>query len=142
MSSQPSLPAILDFKRDRSSDPARMNAAMEYLLADVRRVAALKPEFDAAIEELRTVGLSRLVEGLEPVFDRANEILAALETIFAAYGGNANPLDGLKAELLGEMDARAEALDQDRLTPDEAAIAANTAAIAALAADRWFLLHG
>jgi len=75
------LPAELDFTANPAATPARMDRAMEYIVARFRAVEAVQPDFLAAIETLKAVGLDRLAEALIPVFDQANGIAATLEAL-------------------------------------------------------------
>jgi hypothetical protein len=77
------LPNELDFATNsgREATPERMNRAMEYLLGLVRALQASRPEFEAAVEQLRAIGLERVTEVLNPIFDQATAIKAALVSI-------------------------------------------------------------
>ncbi len=76
-----SLPTELDFQKDRSASPARMNLAMEYILRRIAGLEAIQPEFERVIEQIRAIGLSRVTDVLAPILadaERIAEELAAL----------------------------------------------------------------
>lgn len=79
------LPRELDFQADTRATPARMNQAMEYILARVRAVEALKPRVDSAIEDLRRFGIERVAEILTPIFTEAMQIQEELQAIRTAW---------------------------------------------------------
>ena len=92
------LPREVDFAADRSASPERMNRAMSYLVAWLRRVEAYQPELKQIIDELRGVGLQRMAEVLTPIFLDA---VATGESLRAIR-------DGWEADLLpAEVAARA-----------------------------------
>lgn len=136
-----SLPPELDFTRDPEASPERMDRAMAYIFQRLGQLLALKPSIEAEIVALRDIGVERLNAGLEPAFTRANQILAALEPIFQLYV-QGQPLAALRAELLDLIEADALALEQDRLAPIDAAVAAHSTALAALADEAWFNNRG
>jgi hypothetical protein len=76
-----SLPRELDFVSDPVATPERMNAATGYLLALIRGLQASRPDYDAAIAQLQTIGLERVTDVLTPIFDNAEAIQAALQSI-------------------------------------------------------------
>ena len=47
------LPTELDFTKNPAATTARMNEAMDYIVARLRALQAIQPEFAAAITELR-----------------------------------------------------------------------------------------
>jgi phage-related tail fiber protein len=79
------LPAALDFAADPAATPARMNRAMAHIDARFRAVEAIQPDFLAAIEQLRQVGLERLAEALIPIFEDAESIDAYLKGLQDEY---------------------------------------------------------
>lgn len=134
------LPAELDFDKDRDASPDRMNRAMSYLLRLYSTVAALRPDYEAAIAQIQTIGLQRLTEALQPVFLDAEAIGADLAALRAAW---------LETNVLEDLQTGLEQLITDlgdelrpRLDAEETATAANAAALAKLATDRWFHNHG
>ena len=86
-----SLPREVDFLADRAATPDRMNRAMDYLIARLRAVEAVQPEFLSALDELKGVGLVRVTEVLNPVFEQANAIADALEAIKAQWEADTLP---------------------------------------------------
>jgi hypothetical protein len=58
-----------------------MNEAMGYLLALIRALQASRPDYDAAITQLQTIGLERVTDVLNPIFDNAEAIQATLQAI-------------------------------------------------------------
>ena len=83
-----SLPAELDFDRDREASPARMNRAMEFLYLSLKAAAARQPEFESALAELRESGAARIAEALGPAYLQAQEIGAGLAALEAAGDGD------------------------------------------------------
>jgi hypothetical protein len=86
-----SLPSELDFVADPEATPDRMNTAMGYLLALIRALQASRPDYDAAIAQLQTVGLERVTDVLNPIFDNANDIQAALQSIVDEWTASTLP---------------------------------------------------
>lgn len=86
-----SLPTELDFTADPAATPARMDKAMAYIIARLRAVEAVQPDFLAAVEQLKAVGLQRVTEALVPVLDQANAIADALEAIQAQWESDLLP---------------------------------------------------
>lgn len=80
-----SLPPELDFERNKSGSPARMNLAMEYLYLGLKAATAVKPEYDDAIRQLQGVGLERLDEALTPIFADATTLAQELAGIRAQW---------------------------------------------------------
>ncbi len=83
------LPPELDFStpEGRIATPDRMNRFAGYILARLRALESQQPEFQAAVEQLLTIGLDRVNESLVPVFNQANEIaddLTALHELWTA----------------------------------------------------------
>lgn len=54
---------------------------MTYLIARIKAVEAVQPEFLSKLEELRALGLERVTEVLQPIFDDAQAIGEALQAI-------------------------------------------------------------
>lgn len=86
-----SLPRELDFALDSKASPARMNLAMEYIVAKIRALEAVSPDFAAAVDQLKAVGLERLTEVLAPIFVEANNLADALAAIEQAWIDNDLP---------------------------------------------------
>ena len=105
-----SLPPEIDFAADREASPDRMNRAMAYLLSQVRLATALAPQIQTAIDDLRTAGLTRLADGLVPVFTQANDIAARLATIEAAWLAD-DRLGALLADVWAGVEQRFAAID-------------------------------
>ncbi len=83
-SRNPTLPVELDFAANPAASPARMNEAMSYIVASLRRIESVQPDFLRAIDQLRGIGLDRLNEVLNPLFVDAQAIAAELEAIRTA----------------------------------------------------------
>lgn len=79
------LPVDFDFVKDKSASPERMNALMGYLDARFRALEAVTPDYLAAIDALKQVGLDRLSEALVPIFANASEIATELAAIQAQW---------------------------------------------------------
>lgn len=75
------LPTELDFVANPVASPDRMNAAMAYIIARLRALEAVTPDFVAAIDSLKQVGLDRLTAALIPVFDQATNIGDTLQAL-------------------------------------------------------------
>lgn len=73
------LPVEIDFEKDRSATPKRMNVAMQYLDARFRALEAIQPEYQSVIDQLRGVGLERITEVLTPLFTDAAQTKAAID---------------------------------------------------------------
>jgi hypothetical protein len=84
-----SLPTELDFSRNPAATPERMDAAMEYIVARLRALEAIQPEYQSVIDQLKGVGLERVTEVLNPIFEDAQNIAAAVETIFEQISNDA-----------------------------------------------------
>jgi len=107
-----SLPPELDFQKNREASPARMNVAMDYIAAALRQALALKPEYEAALAELRGVGLARLAAALQPVVERANLLAAELAEVHAEWVAD-NAIATMKAEILAAFDLQFGAISRD-----------------------------
>jgi len=134
------LPPELDFLKDDAATPERMNRAMAYLLSLYSTVAGLRPDYEAAIEQIQTIGLQRLTQVLQPMFVDAEQISAALIELRDNW---------LETNVLADLQALLEQEVQDvddelrpRIGAAEAAIAAHDARLAALETERWFSNHG
>lgn len=79
------LPTEFDFVKDKSASPERMNALMTYLDARFRALEAVTPDYLAAIDALKQVGLDRLTEALAPIFEDASEIATELAALQAEW---------------------------------------------------------
>ncbi|WP_140867706.1 hypothetical protein [Sphingomonas oligophenolica] len=127
------LPRELDFAVDRAATPARMNRAMLYIVAWLRRVESVQPDFLFAIEQLKGIGLDRLNEVLTPIFLDAEAIATQLATIQAAWLAG-DPLEQLLAQLDTQVTARLADIDASvahQLAAQNIAVAAQLAAAAA-----------
>lgn len=80
-----SLPIELDFDKNRAATPARMNMAMDYLIARLKAVESLAPGIEKAIDTLNTIGLDRISAILVPLSEQANAIVDDLATIKAEW---------------------------------------------------------
>lgn len=85
------LPVELDFTKNPAATPARMDAAMEYIMAYFRSLDPIKTAVDDSVDELRRVGLERLTEVLTPIFNDASALADALAAIEAEWIGNDLP---------------------------------------------------
>jgi len=117
---------------------------MLYIEGRLRQALALKPEYETAIEQLRSVGLTRLAEALLPVVATANDLAAELAAVHDQWVAD-NAIVDMKAEILAVF----ELMFAER----DAAVSAQLADTAGLAAavqlrqdradaDRWFFNHG
>jgi hypothetical protein len=86
-----SLPREVDFSADPAATPSRMNKAMEYLIARLRAVEAVQPEFLSRLDELKAVGLDRVTEVLTPIFDDAQDIADSLQAIKDQWAADTLP---------------------------------------------------
>lgn len=84
-----SLPTEVDFTANPAATPARMDIAMTYLLARIKVIEALAPDYQAAIDQLNAIGLSRITEVLSPLFTEAQDIVAAIEAIKVTWENDA-----------------------------------------------------
>jgi hypothetical protein len=134
------LPVDLDFKKDSAATPDRMNRAMLYLLRLYSTVAALRPDYEAEIALIQTIGLERLTDALQPIFVEANDISAQLAALRAAWL-DSNVLTDLQQVIQDQLDAVADDLGP-RVVTLENGQTNLVAAVAALADDRWYLNHG
>gem|GEM_PF-6848142 len=67
----------------RRATPARMNQFSDYLDGRLRAVEARRASFDAAIAELKGIGLERVTAVLQPLLDQASDDAAAISTLLA-----------------------------------------------------------
>lgn len=116
-----SLPPELDFTANPAATPARMDEAMGYIASALRRAESLRPDFEAAIERLRAIGLERLDAVLSPIFVDAQGIAARLAAIEVQWL-TGDPL----AQLLASLQAQALV----RLADADAAVQSARALIA------------
>lgn len=79
----PQRPPELDFSTDpgRVASPKRMNDMADHILGRFRALEGQRPEWNAAIEQLKAIGLTRVTEVLQPIFDTAVAIGAELEAL-------------------------------------------------------------
>jgi hypothetical protein len=98
------LPTELDFTLNPAATPERMDAAMTYIVARIRALEAIQPEFQSVINQLRAVGLERLAEALTPIFTDAQEIIAVLEQARDEYEEDAFKAAQIAAVLLALRD--------------------------------------
>ncbi len=134
------LPIEIDFERDDEASVERMNKAMTYLFALYSTVAGLRPDYEAAIAQIQTIGLQRLTDALQPIFVDAETIAAQLATLRAAWL-DTNVLTELQAAIEGQIQALADNLTPRTLTLENGQSSLQTT-VAALAADRWYHNHG
>lgn len=78
-----SLPPDLDVGSDEPLDKARWDRAMSWIAAKIRAHDAFQPSWVAAVNELRTFGLARLNDAVQPVYDRLTAI-AQIGALFTA----------------------------------------------------------
>lgn len=77
------LPPELDVRRDETLDKDRWDRAMGWIAARLRAHDAFQPSWEAAVNELRQFGLTRLNDAVQPVYDRLSEI-AQIGALFTA----------------------------------------------------------
>ena len=141
------LPREVDFAADPDASPERMNVAMAYLVALCRAANAQRVEYEAALEQIRGVGLARLADALTPVLTAAQTQGDAIAGVYAQWvSGGA--IAAIKADIVGALDPRLTSAET-AIAAANTAIDANGRAIAATAklqaaaeADRWFHSHG
>lgn len=85
-----SLPAELDFIKSPEASKERMNLAMEYIVAKIRALEAINPEFQSVIDELKVVGLERVTEALLPIFNDAQTKADAIAALLLAIQTDAS----------------------------------------------------
>lgn len=78
------LPAEVDFNKDRAADPERMNRAMAYLLGRIAANDAFRPSWQTELDGLRQIGLERIDASITPLVATAIENLRSLSNAFAA----------------------------------------------------------
>ena len=105
-----SLPAEVDFTANPAATSARMDQAMEFLVAWLRRVESVQPEFLAVTAQLKTIGLERLDAVLSPIFVDAQGIAGQLEAIRANWLSG-EPLTGLMDDLADQVTAGLAGVD-------------------------------
>jgi len=95
----PKRPSEAEFATDRGrvASPARMNEFSDYLLQRMAALEATRPEWESAVAELKAVGLSRVTEVLQPIYDNAVAIGVELEQLRAALAA-----PDFRAELIAE----------------------------------------
>ncbi|WP_019833771.1 hypothetical protein [Sphingomonas sp. PR090111-T3T-6A] len=110
MSSTPDqLPSEIDFQADDDASPERMNRAMTYLMGQVRTVLALKPDYQAAIDQLMSLGLDRLNQILSPLLLQGQADAAALAQLLKQWE-DSNALEDLKEAVEDELLPKIQAL--------------------------------
>jgi hypothetical protein len=102
---------------------------MAYIVAWLRRVESVQPEFLKVTAELKTVGLQRLDAVLSPIFADATDIAAQLVAIRTAWL-TGQPLTQLLADLTAQVTARLSSVDT-KLGAVDARLVANLADVAA-----------
>jgi len=122
-----SLPAEVDFTANPAATSARMDQAMAFLVAWLRRVESVQPEFLAVTEQLKAVGLSRLDAVLSPIFLDAQGISAQLAAIRTAWL-TGQPLTQLLNDLSAQVTGRLASVD-GKLGDVDALLAANFASV-------------
>lgn len=98
----PPLPPDADFATDRGriASPERMNRFSGYLQARFGALEAQRATWEAAVVELKAIGLSRVTEVLQPIYDNAVAIGTELEAL-----RNALASDDYRAELVADAKA-------------------------------------
>jgi hypothetical protein len=91
------LPRELDFAADRDASPDRMNAAMDYIVQRFKAIESVKPQFESAIQQLKTVGLERIDEFLTPLLTTAQGMVDEIVALEAALS-----TDAFRAALLAD----------------------------------------
>ena len=119
------LPADINFRHGDNADADRFNRATTNIDARLKALESRNPDWEAALAELRQVGLTRLTEGLAPLILAAQDDRARLAALLAGFEDDINPLallaleaarDGVAAG--GDTLAKLYALYQD-LTQSE-----------------------
>jgi hypothetical protein len=82
-----SLPTELDFGKDPAATPERMNRAMEYIVARMRTADAVRVDLESVVNELRTIGLQRLTDELQPIFAQVQTLAIELQAIVDEWEG-------------------------------------------------------
>ncbi|MDD3799356.1 MAG: hypothetical protein PHE36_09290 [Novosphingobium sp.] len=82
----PDLPTDLDFSttEGRRATPVRMNRMSEHVAARLRALEANRQNWDAAVAQLKALGLERVTAVLQPLFDQAVADAAAISATRAA----------------------------------------------------------
>ena len=88
------LPDVLNFEKDRSADPDRMNRAMAYLLGRIAALDAFRPNWQAEVDNLVGVGLSRINDALLPAFQNIQSV-ADFGFLTAQVDGSISFEDGI-----------------------------------------------
>lgn len=76
-----SLPTEVDFTANPAATPARMDLAMTYLIARIKAIEALAPDYQSAIDQLNAIGLTRITEVLSPLFTNAQDLVDSIQAI-------------------------------------------------------------
>lgn len=138
------LPPEIDFLKDKSATPERMQRAATFLYLLARAAAATKPEYEEAIRQIQAIGLERLNEVLTPILLLAQDQAAEMQALRNDW------IDGnvlidlralIQAEDLAPILARLDIAEEDTDALQGRATASETA-IAKLTSDRWFYNHG
>lgn len=99
-----SLPTEVDFTANPAATPSRMDLAMTYLIARIKAIEALAPDYQSAINALNAIGLSRITEVLSPLFTTAQGIAAAIQTIYDTIQADST-LAAIEAEVAATVTA-------------------------------------
>lgn len=98
------LPADLDFSKDPSASPARMDRAMAAIDARLRALETPRGQFDAMLLQLQKIGLERINDALQPYY-RALTAIVSLGVLFNAASSSTVPIGtGPAAFALSEDD--------------------------------------
>lgn len=65
-----SLPPELDIKETENFDKKRLDKAFGWIAGQIRTLSSFKPDWQAAIDDLRTFGLQRINEAIAPAYQR------------------------------------------------------------------------
>jgi hypothetical protein len=79
------LPSELDISESEDLTKERLDKAFEYIVSRLRALESNTLLLDSVINDVQSLGLTRLNEVLLPVFNAVNEIEAALEAIEAEW---------------------------------------------------------
>ncbi len=98
------LPAAIDFAKNASASPDRMDQAMVHLDGRLRALEVQRKTFDDALLQIQTVGLQRVNDALQPYY-RALEAIVSLGVLFNAGSTTAVPIaTGAATFTLSEAD--------------------------------------
>ncbi len=68
------LPPDIDFKLDKSASPERMNRAMAAIDGRLKSLETYRPNLDALLLELQSIGLERVSTAVVPIVERLSAI--------------------------------------------------------------------